>query len=323
MLGVSKCLTRAGTTTVKPTITFVGSSTNIAGTNQNVVVGQEILLTGTPTGGTWTQITGNIVAGFTAGASGGPLTLVSKNQSSVLFYWVTGGTQTVTYTVSGASANVTFTVAAPSFGGIATSVSSVYLTPSWMELGDYPSPPPGIKFVASITPPSGYSGTLAWGQIINSLVENFELSTGKYQDCTAAGLDNSWPYMNSIPPTQTSASTNDNPGIGLPSVNYLYVYRSDSFSMYLMWQPSLSNSIQVPLGVVNWSWNAAASFSTSTSQWSLGGYTVPSPSVSATSTYPSWAQTVAPGGTLCGEPYDAQNLEAATRRGLDSRRSSQ
>jgi hypothetical protein len=34
---------------------------------------------------------------------------------------------------------------------------------------------------------------------------------------------------------------------------------------------------------------------------------------------------VAPGGagTLCGEPYDAQNVEAAARRGSSSRRSSQ
>jgi hypothetical protein len=109
---------------------MAGSSTNIAGTTQNVVVGQEISLAGNPSGGTWKTPTGNIVGGFNSGASGGPLTLVATNGSNILFYWFTGGTQTVTYTVSGVSATPTFSVAAPSYRGITGVVAGPSIVPS-------------------------------------------------------------------------------------------------------------------------------------------------------------------------------------------------
>lgn len=82
--------------------------------------------------------------------------------------------------------------------------------------------------------------------------------------------------------------------------------------MYLIWRPALSNAIFVPLGVANWAWSANATFSTSTSKWSLGAHSGPTYSAGPTSSYPSWAQTVAKNGSICGQPYDAQQLESIT-----------
>jgi hypothetical protein len=311
----------SATLNVTPTITFVGGSNNIAGTTQNAVVGEEIFLEGDPAGGKW-SISGSYVGGFETGASGGPLTLVNTAEQEVLFYWVTQGTYSVSYTVSGQSASATFAVVAPKFNSITVTPSKIYIQPTWLRLGNAPSPPPGMAFTGSISPASGYSGLLEWVQIINSLKEQFEFTSGTLQNCSDSGLDNTYPYGNSSPPTQTSAATNDSPAIELPSSNYEYASRSDSFSMYLLWQPALPNAIFVPLGLVNWSWAGSAGFSAATKTWSLVSQTGPSYSAGATSVYPSWAQTAFNNQSLCGEPYNGSDVQLVPRRAPYPRRSS-
>jgi hypothetical protein len=79
----------------------------------------------------------------------------------------------------------------------------------WRKAGS----PLGIYFAGNITPPAGYSGTLEWAQIINSLSEWFVFTSGSQQDCAVSNaLDRGFPYGNSAPPTANQATTNDSPG---------------------------------------------------------------------------------------------------------------
>ena len=308
-------LTPVNTQTAAPSITWNGNVINNA--TQNAVVGQQIVLTGSPSGGTW-SIGGSAVGGFSTGGSGGPITLIATSNPSVAFYWYTGGTNSVNYTVAGQVAGATFSVAAPIFNGIGVTPNTVNLEPpapaihNWMSLGAYPTgTTAGMYFTGNITPPSRYSGTLQWAQIINSMNEWFYFSSGSQQTCGGSNaLDNTFPYPNSQSSTQTQAFTNDSPGVGLPPQSYQTVQRSDDFSMYLMWQPALSNAIPVPLGVVNWSWGGTAYFQSGT--WVLHSTTGPSYTSTATSSWPSWTSTILNSSTPCGEPYHGQDPDTAT-----------
>ncbi len=96
-------------------------------------------------------------------------------------------------------------------------------------------------------------------------------------------LDTNLPYS-------ANAQTSDSPGNGLSSA-YKKVTVSDSFTMFLMFKPTVSDSIWVPLRSVNWSWTGEAS-KDSQGQWSLDASSKNTGNSSETSTHPTWSGNI-------------------------------
>lgn len=125
-----------------PTISYNGTVIS-GGAQQSVVVGQQVTLTGSPSGGTW-SIPGTYSSW--SGNGGGPAA-TSSTANPVSFYWVSGGSQTATYTRSGnGSASAKFGVSAPT--------ASVDVSPFHSGLDGS-----GVQFYislnATVTGPSG------------------------------------------------------------------------------------------------------------------------------------------------------------------------
>ena len=108
-----------GTATVAPRITYHGQAIN--GKTQSVVVGQQIVLSVSNSGGQWNFGNGIVVGGFNTGNTGGS-TQPNLSGINVTFYFVTGGTFTLAYSFNGVTASTTFTVASPVYQGITVSV---------------------------------------------------------------------------------------------------------------------------------------------------------------------------------------------------------
>jgi hypothetical protein len=72
------------------------------------------------------------------------------------------------------------------------------------------------------------------------------------------------------------------------------VTKENDLHMYLMWQPSLADSIAVPLRVANWKWSGAAAYTVS-SGWSLtvSNFTAQAPV--DTTAFPEWTNSILPG----------------------------
>jgi hypothetical protein len=84
---------------------------------------------------------------------------------------------------------------------------------------------PGVTLTAAITPPSGFSGTPQWVQIINSFSGTFSPNGGT---CTASGLDNNgYPYS-------TNTTMTDSPNVALVSP-FTSEQISYSYTTYLQW----------------------------------------------------------------------------------------
>lgn len=124
---------------------------------------------------------------------------------------------------------------------------------------------PGIRFIPSGNVPA--TGTFVYGQLIISDTTTYSHNSGGSMVCTHnAGVDNHFPYQG----VDQYDQAGDAPFAPLPS-SYDTVSRSFNATMYLLWQPSLSNSIPIPLGYQSWQ------FSNSTTQ-SNGSWQTPTSS---------------------------------------------
>ena len=301
-------------------------ATNIAGTTQSAIVGQQIALTALyslPSGVTvssqsW-SVGGTIVGGYTptpTSYSSGATTAATLNQQSTTFYWASPGSSIkVTFTLNlsngqSPKATVTFNVAgvsSPSMGvknygsltidnltGCSQQPAGPYLVYGNLSgpvpgcAGQYTGTP-GISFTPSGTQPSG-GGSFSFVQLINSDSRQYTTSSGTVSCSSSSGLDTGYPY-----PLNNVGNATDAPFIPLPST-YTAASRTFNATMWLMWTPSALPSgcngaactIPVPLAYTTWN------FSGSTTQ-SNGTWGTPSGSGSAGSltpangTYPKWS----------------------------------
>jgi hypothetical protein len=302
-----------------PQITYVGSSTNLVGQIQNVVVGQPISLQANInapigiTGESWsssqwssTTIVGNYQV--SSDETTGTVTLYVPNASTVpgTFYWISGSNGqswnvTFNYCMANnqcASASVPFNIMAPSVTQMQTPTGTVAVfNQSVIGFGG----PIGIKFNPTYTVPTGYNNNLQWVQLITNDVITLAPATGeatltcvptsKPTATTGTGLDTQYPY-------QRSASTQDSPSTGL-SASYVEETRSFSATMYVMWDPALPSgctlgsncaSIPVPIGYVTWGWSGDALYNGST--WNLQSSSITTPTYSQSGSYPTWTSFV-------------------------------
>ena len=313
-----------------------GSNVTNQTLTQPVIVGQQVALTSSVTGGlpsswSWTLSTGNYVGGYSVPGSPGnngnmgclvdanapnpnqcvpPGTPVVTSGPDLTIYFVPpvpAGPVTVTLTVAGSwlgppqTANVTFNVIAPLNAGVAvTGLQGPTVVPGAQPVLQLGNPPPGISFQGSATPPAGYAGALLYVQLLQLRNAVFVYPNGTSSTCVGSGLDTEFPYRFSNPPVNTQ--TNDTPSLNLTSAYYTSESVSDAYSMFLMWQPTLANAIPVPLGYVDWAWTGLATFIWNS--WVLtnapeAGFSVTQP----TTTYPQWSQVFTTAkGLTCGAP---------------------
>lgn len=222
---------------------------------------------------------------------GGGAFPVDSQSNPLSFYWVTGGSYTVSYTAGGATASATFNVAAP----------TVVFVPEW----DEGVPATGLLAgdlvaqditVATVTPPGLYIGAITWLQVVTGAVWNYSGGISPFnQTCSPKGaapwLDGSYPYPYATP-SGISSTFEDQ-----PTVNTTYwegqgfgvATRQLAFVTYLLWQPTTSGaSFPVPLEAQSWYVNDGATLISGT--WTLNAGSVAGPIgvASPTSSYPTW-----------------------------------
>lgn len=288
-----------GTPKVTPKI-LMGTS-DITNQTQNVIVGQEISLSGQVTGGTitsqaWT-IPGTIVAGYTASATSATLTSsVPTNGNSVKFYWVDGAdTRMVKYSVTLSDGNTytastTFNVKRPSGSMTATAAPStaIVIGPvqgfTAYEYGTATGGNNGVQFVSSYSIPTGFSGSFEWAQVVTSNTTTRTSSTGVIQSRSCVGSDS---Y-----PISLINSANDSPWEAVLS-GYKESKRTDSFTIWLMFRPTAgATNIWVPISKVSWGWSADVVSSDAGVTWTFAsrvGAGTLSPGL--TTTFPTWTST--------------------------------
>lgn len=169
---------------------------------------------------------------------------------------------------------------------LTTTNGTVAVSSAWgsNELHYGTSSTPGISFSRTISVSSGFSGSTAYWKVINSTTREMQKNDNVWMTLTASSvLDTNLPYS-------ANAQTSDSPGNGLSSA-YKKVTVSDSFTMFLMFKPTVSDSIWVPLRSVNWSWTGEAS-KDSQGQWSLDASSKNTGNSSETSTHPTWSGNI-------------------------------
>ena len=287
---------------------------------QSVVVGQQIALSGSQTlpncmalqSQQWTQPTGTAIGGYTNAAGNGPpdttggvvQPLPAANTSSYKFYWVYPGNplsvnyQTVLATTSGDGYTESSPAGIAEFNVAGPTVSSVTASGQEFFIGD--NPPAmnwGIMFNASATPPSGYTGTFKWVQIVDAYSYTWYYPNDPQTTCTYtpgydAGSPPKYPYA-------TGLSAEDGPDLQLeqpPTQGEDEQSVSGSFQMFFLWNPNVgTTSIDIPLGSISWSiagdlvWNAVSQ------SWQKKTGTqnaTVSNDFSSSSTFPTWRNAV-------------------------------
>jgi hypothetical protein len=278
-----------------PKVDIKLNGNTVTGQTVNVIVGQEMNLTtsvqpsnGTVTNSQWTLPGGNsdrianYVVTFTDSQSPTSATvtnLATLNNSSVDFYWISGGNgRTVQYSakVNGKSvhAQVTFNVQRPTASIMTSTGTPNVFVPSYgglagvlaLEYGDASPGTPGITFTESVNMPQGFGGDIEWAQVINDTTRTRTTNANVQETQHGSGvLDTRYFY-----PFTTNNGTEDSPGVAL-TTNYKAYSISDTFTMYLMFVPTgtAGRPIYVPLRKVSWSWTGNAFRFGSSNDWTL------------------------------------------------------
>ncbi len=288
---------------------------DIAGTNGNkIIVGQHVALIGqlvplttVPPSYQWTidnsPITNFYVSGDQKVGHVVPLASGSESQPTVGFYWYKGSpsganaTTKVVITSGGASlqANAGFLVLRPSITLKATVTGLVATDTNYLVGGQKTLAlhfgtslkPPGITFNASSVP-SGFTGSLKWVQTISSFAQEYQqAATNQWflWSAPAAGLDTSYPYPSSAAGTEAD----DSPGMALTTSMSQARFRLNA-TMYVMFTPTGTDSIPVPMGSATWSVTMATTYVKS--NWTAPASTVQTPTVNQSPDYPNWSAVV-------------------------------
>jgi hypothetical protein len=274
---------------------------NITGSTISVVVGQQISLSASelnlPSGVSVTSrswnVQGSRVNNYTiSNASGSSIAFSDSGTASITFYWIASGTNTVTYTAtlsdsSSITATATFTVTRPnpySYTSMTTSISCCSGALSF-----------GISWSADVITGSNEAGTVGWIQLVSpNRTKTLNDATVLTLSAPAQVLDNPPSGVivceQSFPASQEGLlGCGDGPS-SATATSLTHISVGDSFYAYLMYQSSVSNSIWVTLGLLEWHWTAAAS-KDGAGVWTLdsGSSASVNPSGSGSNALPIWS----------------------------------
>jgi hypothetical protein len=267
----------------------------VTGQSQDVVVGQQINLSvqilpsGTSTTKTQWTIPGTTVGGYTIAAQSASATvspMPDLTATSITYYWVDGGDgRQVTFSFKvgrkSFSATTTFNVKRPTSSFSSTSTGAVTIDSScggvlMLRYGcaSGQNPVLGVSFSRQVTDPNGFPGDDEFAQVVTSTTRH-RWNGGTQLNLSGSNvLDGSFPY----PGSSDSPAQQFFPGDTQVSVD-------DSFTMWVIFKPSLQNSIWVPLKSISWSWSGfgqsdGTMFSKSNS---------PNQTGADTTTHPTWS----------------------------------
>ena len=264
----------------------------------------------------WGTPSGNPVGGYSASrASASVTSLPSSSGASYTYYWISAGsglTQTYSYTMSGGGSSsfstpttITFNVAGPTSISVSKSTGqAMIIDVGGPRLGfGSSSGTPGFAVSVSATAPANGQNTYQWVQLINSDTIVRSLASGGTQTCTVTltPASGSAPYLDNNYPYDFADSTNDSPLSEALSNSWSDYSRSFSARMYLMYDPGTTNSIVVPLGYVDWTFNGSASVvNAGTNTWQITNSQPTTSSYTASASYPTWnAYSPSPGALSC------------------------
>jgi hypothetical protein len=150
----------------------------------------------------------------------------------------------------------------------------------------------GIVFTATISVPTGFSGSNEWVQIVTDQRATRQNATNlTYDHYSGSGLDTLFPY-GSAPPSNP-LRTADSPDFGLQNGYLEFNALVNEYEMWLLFRPDGLKTHFVPLRAVNWSWSGSAT-NTATG-WSLENGTASNsvnPSDFETEIYPRWTNNI-------------------------------
>ena len=280
---------------------FLNGSTDITGSTSTVIIGEKVVLDYgvccTPASSHQWVIPGVAVAGYSMSPSGASITPINTSQAQQTIYWKNPGTAVVevSVVVNGVtgSNHTTFNVVGPTVSMIATGASASQInihSGPVVRCGTSTGSDVCAEFNFSFSMPSGYSGTadnFIFSQFASLNISRTNASSGAQQNVQCFGNDTSHPY-----PKEGPQTTSDSPSQPL-AIGYSAWSRTDTFTMTLLFKPSLSGAIFVPVRSVDWSWAFQATSSDGGNTWSLPGRTPPGNlSVNTNPLIPTWTSTL-------------------------------
>jgi hypothetical protein len=257
-----------------------GQTFDVTNTTVPVVVGQPIYLYAIP-GGTPAQpkawnVLGNPIGAYLLIPNISPVPHCAEvtnaapgcaeiaepefTQAFTKFYWTTPGTYSVQYNSVSGVATAAFSVSGPTsvqVNASATGPAKIGPDPITkapvLFWGNYPTEG-GIRISATAVQPAKQSGQFHWLQVIttNSLVHTS--FRGVSLDCPlGVGLDNYffYPAKTTDPGAIKDKSMDDSPYFALDSHDETET-RTMQAKTFLMWQPTIQDSIPVALGYTEW-----------------------------------------------------------------------
>jgi hypothetical protein len=299
--------------TVRPSVDILLNGTVLGSQTVNVIVGQKINLTtsthpsnATVTNSQWTippntadaPIASYTIVDGTGGAYSATTAQPTLTGTSVNYYWVGTGTYTVTYSATvnntAVSKQVSFQVVKPSLT-ISTSsgtiaVDSIYGDPR-LRFG-YSDGTPGVRFsYSNVTMPTGFSGgSFQWTQVVSSANITITPNVGNQQVLQGTNMIDSgfaYPFV-----YNTGVQMEDSPDAPLDS-SWSHLSYTASFVSYVMFKPSGTDAIWVPLKKVSWSWTAGATRTGSPNTWTLDAGSSKTVNAAADATAePQWSARV-------------------------------
>jgi hypothetical protein len=277
------------------TATSVVANSSV-GNNQSVGTPSPVQSSGNPNSFYWVSTVGTIGNGLRYVRMSGSVSGVTGPLFADVYY-----------PIGGPSASISFTTAAvqdsnATFGNpndFPVGCPTPWVTYYAMHLGGScgsPQPTPGILTNYSVGIPSYGAGELAIAQLL-TLVFTGTKSTGtpvpQYTVGPNPNLDASFPYAMATAPTSTGLSDNDSPALRLDDRTCSKVVYSENFTDYFMYEPNATTSrpsIWVTDAVGQWTWGGTSTEKTQTN-WTLSSPQNPSPSVTPSTTLPSWPNT--------------------------------
>jgi len=115
-----------------------------------------------------------------------------------------------------------------------------------------------------------------------------------------SGLDSHYPAFYPFPATEPWWHEDDPPAE--PVDNSVQVWRSDHFTMYLLYQIDSTNSIPAPLKKLDWSWSGVAQ-TNGAGGWQLVSSSVNLTNVNLSAGYPIWTNNVLNGMTTTNNQW--------------------
>jgi hypothetical protein len=239
----------------------------------------------------------------------------STTSSNVVFYWSDGASNFIlqcSATVDGkpVTGQAVFNVLKPSADLIAFTNGAVTIDANGDSSGVnlywgkapllFTSTNYGIRFYATNIVLNGCpsSSTFKYVQL-GTIQAEHNYTNGTSTQYTGSGLDTRYPAF-SFSATEQFDHEEDEPSE--PVGDSAQVWRSDHFTMYLLFQPNSANSIPVPLKKLDWSWSGVGQ-TNGTGGWQLLSSSTSLQNVNVSADYPTWTSNAITGTTTTSNQW--------------------